>query len=176
MFKYLTEGMRLAALFIGAVVFGAAYALFWAIGWEPIYAWAMITACGSAILVALTMSYMGWRRLAVFYNAQSRVSGDIRFCDRVLVVSGNLRRTAFLFLTKDSLYLYLWDKRPYLETKAEKTQMTVIPQGEQELVTLKFSDRDTIYLRTPHANELVLEMRELEYPMAYLGDGGNSHV
>ena len=126
----------------------------------------MVVGALAAILFSFVLNFIAWRSVESFKEAESRVEGAVLYRGRVMMTCGKLRRNAFIFITGSRIYLYLWDKRPYLETYADREGLTVERTGEHMPLVLRFTDREAIFLFTVD-EEIVKTLSSQGYKISY---------
>lgn len=163
MSKFVTAPVRLLSLVTGALIACITASFLTAMEIPKPWAWGILVGASVALVLSLLMSFTMWRKYRIWCEAESRVVGDILYRDRVFLRCGRLRRVAYLFLTQDGIFLYLWDKRPFLETICRRVDVTIELGEEAHMLMLKFQDREPIYLAAPDWEEFLRESRLKDY-------------
>ena len=163
MSKFLTTPVRVFSLLGGAAVAFFVAMTCTSLETSHPWAWGLLFGACFAIVLSLILTLVGWHKYRIYCEAESRVEGEVLHRDRVFLRCGRLRRVAYLFLTRDAIYLYLWDKRPFLETTASRAEVTIEVAEEQHTVFLSFGDREPIYLMAPDWEDFIRECRMKDY-------------
>ncbi len=162
--KYITSAVRILSLLAGVVIFGGVTMTLYLFGVMKPWAWGMIAGASTAILFAVMMAFFNYRETVKFEEARSRVEGTVLEFSLATVANFGRGRRAYVFLTADMIRVFLWDKRPYLESTVRREEVTITYSPlRPNYLTFVFDDKDTLELVFPNARELLSAMRENGY-------------
>ena len=163
MSNFLTTPVRVFSLLAGVAVAFFVAMTCTSLEIDKPWGWGLLIGAAAAIVISLLLTLSGWHKYRIYREAESRVEGEVLHRDRVFLRCGRLRRVAYLFLTRDAIHLYLWDKRPFLETTASRAEVTIEIAEEEHTVFLSFRDREPIYLMAPDWEDFIRECRMKDY-------------
>lgn len=166
--KYLNPATRFFSLLAGMVSFGILTGLLACFHITRPWAWGMVFGSLTAFVVLLILVMVIRHEDRKIGEAGERVEGKILCFIYTVVRYANLVRRGYVFLTEDRVHLYLWDKRPYLETKVERTSLTVLYQPDYSCLTLRTDgeEGDEIRLEGGPLHDLLRVMRDNGYRLA----------
>ncbi len=169
--KYINAGTRIVSLIIGIAVFGIATPLLFFANVQAPWAGGMIAGALAAITAACIIAWISYREHMKFMTAHDRVRGQVLEFSLATVCNIGRSRRAYVFLTVDHLRLFLWDKRPYLESTVSREEAIIsYPASHPNHLTITFDDLETIELLFPDAAELVAAMRANGYRVEEVND------
>ncbi len=162
--KYINTVIRAISLIAGVVLFGLVTMSLYVLGVAKPWAWGMIVGAGSAMLLAVFMAFLNYRENVKFDEARSRVEGTILEFSLATVCNIGKNRRAYFFLTANVIRVFLWDKRPYLESTVRREEVIITyDPARPNFLTLVFEDMETLELIFPGGREMILALRENGY-------------
>ncbi len=167
MTKFMTAKVRLFSCICFFVVFTVATATASFLEMDAPLAWGLVSGGVAGLFAVCFLTFAEWRRFLTFMEAESRVEGEVLYCDRVFVSCGDTRRYAYLFLTMNRIYLYLWEKRPYLEAVADRSEITIETYLEEGRMVIRYPDTDCIHVKGADIAELIKELVGSAYTVSY---------
>jgi hypothetical protein len=176
MTKYINSAVRLISLLTGAAICGILTLILALCRVLHPWAWGLIAGAVSALLCCLILVLLLRHEERKLFVARSRVKGEVNCFLFAAVRSGPMVRRGYVFLTAERLYIFLWEKRPRLETQLLKKDFTVrYPADEPQRAELVFTDEDVIELFAPSLQELLNAMKQCGYTVLpgapLLGEG-----
>ncbi len=162
--KYITDGVRRLALIAGVALFGITTLGLFLFGVARPWAWGMIVGALFAFAVTIFLAFINHREYTKFSEAESRVEGTVLEFSLATVSTLGVTRRAYVFLTQETLRLFLWDKRPYLESTIHRDEVVIryIADKPDRLV-LTYEDNDTIELSFPDARAMIAALQKNGY-------------
>lgn len=166
--RYLNPVTRFFSLLAGVISFGILTALLACFHVARPWAWGMVFGSLTAFAVLAILVLVIRHEDRKIGEAGERVEGKILCFIYTVVRYANLVRHGYVFLTADRVHLYLWDKRPYLETKVERNILTVLYQEDYSVLTLRTDgeEGDEIRLEGGPLHDLLRVMRDNGYRLA----------
>ena len=163
--NYMNTATRVISLLVGGLVFAVVTVILSLLHIARPWAWGMIAGSLAALLtcgVIVLIVHLEYRKIC---RAEERVEGEILCFVYAGVLFREGIRRAYLFLTADGVHLFLWDKRPRLETKVERTGLTVIYPGDGSRLILREEKEEDITVFGEMLPEVIEEMRMSGYRM-----------
>ncbi len=162
--KYINSAIRMISLIAGGAIFGIVTLSFYLLGVARPWGWGMIFGALFAMGAAAVLGLINYRENVKFQEARNRVEGTILEFSLATLRNFGRSRRAYVFLTADHLRVFLWDKRPYMETTISRNDVTIrYNAAHPDFLTIVYEDQDTLEFVFPSAKELIAAMRQNGY-------------
>ncbi len=173
MTRYMNPAVRIISLLAGALTGGVLTLVLALNRVARPWAWGLMAGAVAALLVCICMVLLVRREVAKVMEAQSRVPGQVLCYLYAGVRSGDINRHGYIFLTEQSVFIYLWEKKPYLETELHRADFMVRYSEAYPFCTLlDFKGEDeNIALIGNAIPQLIGGMRDNGYEIAQLSSG-----
>ncbi len=162
--KYITAGNRILSLLVGVISGGGLTAFLWFYSVEKPWAWGMMIGSLVAIMIAVIFALRNHREHVKLLAACSRVGGNVFDFTVANVTTDQFSRRAYAFFSDTQIGLFLWDKRPYLESVIRRDEVVIRhAESRPNCMILSFDDDSDILLILPDAAKVVAQLQSKGY-------------
>ncbi len=161
--KYINTAVRVISMIVGGIVFGLVAFVLYVCSVYHAWAWGMLAGASSAIVVAVILAFVNYREMMKFEEAYTRVEGTVLEFSLATLCNFGRGRRVYFFLTAETIRLFLWDKKPYLESTLNRDEVKILYRSDRPNHMSIVVDGDSMEFSFPHMEDLLTVMRAHDY-------------